>query len=144
MDREARFLSCCRHLIQSLLQSKERLLWYLMGFGSDFKDRAVAGMMGWAVTVSTENKKPSLRLSSINTRRRITKIYSPSLNFTFKGVFVFAKPQITVATVETSLANNKMKISPEGNLTTTTRVKHPPISTLYHRKTSVKQYCSLK
>lgn len=103
-------------------------------------------MMGWAVTVSMENKRPSLGLSSINTRRRITKMYFPSLNFTFRSrVFVFAKPQITVATVETSLAkNDETKISPEGKLRTTTRVKHPPISILYHRKTSVKQYCSLK
>lgn len=57
--------------------------------------------MGWAVTVSMENKKPPLGLSSINTSKHITKMYFPRLNFTLKRVFVFAKPQITVATVET-------------------------------------------
>jgi len=111
-------------------------------------------MTGWAVTIYMQNQRPSVELSSINMRRHITKMYFPSLNFTFKRVFVLAKPQITVATVETSLANNeKTKLSQNHRkfwVGTRRKAEHhhlgeaPSCPTPYRRQTSVKQYCSLR
>lgn len=58
-------------------------------------------MMGWAVTIYMEKKRPSLGLSSIKMRRFITKMHFTSLNLTLTRVFLFTKPQITVGMVET-------------------------------------------